>query len=200
MRRSVPHMRRHVTASAATTFASIVAVMLLASPASAEATPPASATATVGTDGPKPQRSAADTNASVAPEPTDAPVPDPTDPLPEPDPTTPPPDPTTPPPGPEPSTPPPGPDPSTPPPDSPPAAEPTPPRPRPSNSPPRGGPQPAADTVDRSGGPNAAGADSGPSGPSLPVTGDRLPPIVGTAGAALIAGVGLLLAGRRRTR
>ena len=38
----------------------------------------------------------------------------------------------------------------------------------------------------------------GASGPSLPLTGDSLTPIVGTGGAALIAGVGLLLATRRK--
>ncbi|MEH0829186.1 MULTISPECIES: LPXTG cell wall anchor domain-containing protein, partial [unclassified Micromonospora] len=60
--------------------------------------------------------------------------------------------------------------------------------------------QPGAGTAHRSGSPDTAGAPTDPSGPSLPVTGDRLVPIVGTGAAALIGGVGLLLAGRRRTR
>ena len=194
MRRSLPHMRRHLAASAATAIAAIAAVALFASPASAQATPSAPATATVGTDAPRPQRSPAGTKLSAAPEPADTGAPDPTEPPPEPDPTTPPPDPT---------TPPPGPDPNTPPPDSPPTAKPTPTRPRPSSSPSRSGdtqPQPGAGAAHRSGSPDTAGAHTDPSGPSLPVTGDRLVPIVGTGAAALIGGIGLLLAGRRRTR
>ncbi len=37
-----------------------------------------------------------------------------------------------------------------------------------------------------------------PSGPSLPVTGGNLAPVVGVGATALIAGIGLILAGRRR--
>ncbi|MFI0796942.1 LPXTG cell wall anchor domain-containing protein [Micromonospora rubida] len=174
---------------AAVIVSTLTAVALLASPAWAEATPSAAAATTVGTDEPTPRRSPEETKPSAAAEPTVTEAPDSTNPPPEPDPTTPPPDP----------TPPPGPDPSTPPPDSPPPPEPTPASPRPSNKPPRGGdtePQPGAGTAENGGGPQAPRADSGP---SLPVTGDSVAPLVGTAGVALVAGVGLLLAGRRKT-
>ncbi|MEV4830564.1 LPXTG cell wall anchor domain-containing protein [Micromonospora sp. NPDC049257] len=137
------------------------------------------------------------TKPPAAAEPADTEAPDPTNPPPDPDPTTAPPAPTTPPD----SAPPPGPDPSTSPPDSPPPPEPTQARPQPTKKPARGrdtGLQPGADTAESGGGgPQAPSADSGP---SLPVTGDSLAPLVGTGGVALIAGVGLLLVGRRRTR
>ncbi|MEU9510900.1 LPXTG cell wall anchor domain-containing protein [Micromonospora sp. NPDC048170] len=181
--------RGHLTA-AAVIASTLTAVAFLASPAWAEATPPAAAATTVGTDEPTLRRSPEEIKPSAAADPAVTEAPDPTNPPPEPDPTPPPPDP----------TPPPGPDPSTPPPDSPPPPEPTPTSPRPSHKPPRGGntgPQPGTGTAHSGGGQRAPRADSGP---SLPVTGDSIAPLVGTGGVALVAGVALLLAGRRKTR
>ncbi|RQX05479.1 cell wall anchor protein, partial [Micromonospora inaquosa] len=90
--------------------------------------------------------------------------------------------------------PPPGPEPSKPPTKSPPAPKPTRSSPAPST-----GPTDGEDSTARYDKPGRdTNSADGPSGPSLPVTGSAVAPIVGIGATALVAGIGLVAAGRRR--